>query len=376
MNIVIAMMCCHGQPCERNRDAFIEYVYRDYQNLKKEGKLKHNYRFIFYRGQTEEDRKKHQAFEPASVPPYLPYSKLSDENGNDLLDEVKQVKTTDKGKDLLFMDVPVSDGIEFTYEKTISAFYSIRKYFPDFDCLVRINISAFLNIRLLDKVIETTDPETIYCNAINAVLTDSNYANALYPRGDFYIMSRQYIDKILFSDYKCSKLSNKTIHPYELYYIWDSVSPIEQKEQIFGNRLDHVDDVLMGCTIKDVVGPNYFNKVKMVYYNLMIHPVEENSDLSEYLNRHVLTVRCKTVPPGQVSGWSWADSDYRKCDVIKFRKCYEYFSRQSYENGLTMNHLLVNEKTARPVMTVDYKNITIAEAKSWAGSDTAIIGVR
>lgn len=375
MNIVIAMMCCHGQPCERNRDAFIEYVYKDYQELKKQGKLKHNYQFVFYTGRTKEENEKVQISN--EIPEELSYGRLHDEKGelltvSDVLDNPEKITS----KDLFFLEVDTPDDIKFTYEKTVSAFNSIRTYLrPEFDYLVRVNISAFLNIRLLDKVIETADPEVVYCNAINAVITDPNYANTLYPRGDFYIISSQYIDEILFNYYKCSKLSNRMIHPYELYYIWDNIPPMMQREQIFGNTLDHVDDVLIGCTIKDIIGPKYFDKIKMVYYNLMIYPIKEDTDITEYLNRHVLSVRCKTVPEGQASGWSWNDNDYRKCDVIKFRKCYEYFSKQTYENGLTINHLLADENTARPVMRVDYHNVNPAEAKKNLRS-RPIIGVK
>jgi len=312
MKIGILMMMANKEPSLRNAEAFKEYVIKDYVNLKNSNKLENDYKFIFYYG--------------------------------DNLSETSIYKIDDN---ITYIHTCNDDDIYSTYEKTIEAFKKLDEI-DNFDYIVRINISMFLNIRLLDKIAKSLDPNIIYCNAINAVL-DQVYTNTIYPRGDLYIMSTDMIRKII----------NKS----DIFYI-NRKNPEDYNKQ-FKLKIDHVDDLLLGCTLKEALGDDYFKHIKMIYYNLIMKSIQEDEDISNMLNKHIIGTRLKTTPPGELSGYSWDDNDYRLNDILKFKKCYEYFFQFEYEKGLTINHLLVDESNSRPLTAVNYISCSVKDIKDY-----------
>ena len=87
--------------------------------------------------------------------------------------------------------VPAGDYIYRTFEKTHCALEYIGMLGLTYDLYVRINISSYINIHMLDRFADKFDENIVYCNAINAIVGDDRYLNDLCPRGDFYIFSEK-----------------------------------------------------------------------------------------------------------------------------------------------------------------------------------------
>ena len=227
------------------------------------------------------------------------------------------------------LKISTEESIYTTFEKGVWAL----KYISGYDWYIRINISCYLNILLLDKVLSQFNEDTVYCNAINSYINDEKYYNDLYPRGDMMIFSKKTREGIL-------KFTDK-------YFNCDTVST---------NRLNipHVDDTLFGLCFIDYFGAEYYKHLQMLKYNYI-----PDIDIT---NKTVSTIcignRVKTNPPGiKYSGYSWEDNEYRRYDAIKMEILNDRFKQQSY-NNVKLSDLLSNE---RPTLFITLTNRKIED---------------
>jgi hypothetical protein len=122
MKIAIMVMAANVEPSTRNLDA-IQNTLVKYQNEHKD-KFKNEYDFYFYW------------------------------SGGENLDEEVKISNSEKYNNLKFIEVKEEESIYRTFEKSIKAFDYIERN-GYYDWYVRMNISMWLNIDLLDSVIGT-----------------------------------------------------------------------------------------------------------------------------------------------------------------------------------------------------------------------------
>lgn len=224
------------------------------------------------------------------------------------------------------------DDIFSTYEKTVDAYKMIMGDW-DFDILIRCNISCYINIGLLDKVInDDYNREMIVANSINSIITLGEYANDLYARGDFYIIH--------------SELLERTLKTTDLLYNL----PI--------TRLDHVDDVLLGVNVIYALGDDYCDNLKSCLYTFIPY------DVPNVLNAYSLSFRLKTCPEGtRYSGYGWDGEEVRMKDVEKFHKVHDYIKDVEYDDDILLEQLLYSDDEAKEVIRVSAKNVGLDVAK-------------
>ena len=312
MKVAVLIMGTHGQPSERNTDAFIETVIK-YQN-EISSTLKHSYDFYVYRSTG---------------------TRIDGESNAVLI-------KNDRCPNLWDIEINEQEGVYRTFEKTYYALGCISRY----DMYVRINTSMFINIDLLDSVINQMDKKNVYCNAINAHLNANSpdWLNHIYPRGDMMIFGN-YIKKFILDEgkkylYCDTNLNNR---PY----------------------IEHVDDCLIGACIKDGGGKQYCNHIQMIKYNYI--PYFNLSDIKS-VNDFAIGSRLKTVPPDKnYSGYSWEDNEYRKIDVDKFwwmKNHIDKIDKEQYRK-VNINDLLADGEYSRPVACVNVFNVNISELRKF-----------
>lgn len=237
-----------------------------------------------------------------------------------LQSEEIQVNQSTEYPNYYIIHVGGTETVYRTYEKT----YLVYKYLMNnteyiYDRFVRINISVYLNMNLLDAIIEKTEEDDIYANVLNTyIVSDPKYINQIYPRGDFYIVSSKTIQGIL----ETGK---------DLMYI-----DTADKNRI---PIDHVDDTLFGIAYINYMGARYFEHLHLIYYNFIPYPAEsiislstDTNDTTVYtINDMAVCTRIKTIPPGiKYSGYSWDDNTYRKYDPIKIRTVHSLLKDKKY----------------------------------------------
>ena len=235
------------------------------------------------------------------------------------------------------ISIHLKESIYHTYEKTVTA---LKAIIDSYDWIIRINISSYINIKLLDKFISIADENMIYCNAINSIINDNTYLNELYPRGDFIMFSNKTLHKII---------------PHMNKFIFCDHS--------LEDRIDvtHVDDCLLGCVIIDTFGRSYYKKLQLINYNYIPY---NNVDTKHY-NEYAIASRVKTLIPGvNYSGYSWKDNEFRKFDVLKMKKLNEIVQQCEY-NNISLNDILVDEKHQRPTLFVSMANMPIKTFKEY-----------
>lgn len=303
MKIAVLIMSSNAEPSLRNvqamKDTFIKYS--------NEAELKHEYDFYTY------------------------YREESDELGKDEF-------IVDKDPDYPNYYIIRIGGVESvyrTYEKTYVAYQYLTEF--DYDRFIRINTSTYINLKLYDAVVESTDEDAIYTNALNTYI-DCNFKhlNGLYPRGDFYMTSKKVIEGIL-------------EHGEDLMYCDDLVK----------NRPDivHVDDTLFGYAFIKYMGKGYYNHLYTIYYNFApqqhLSPLLISGDMSEL----AIATRLKTVPEGQVSGYSWDDNEYRKCEPEKMKMIHNYLITIDYRMINDIKSLIVPDEYERPTLFIRPMNL-------------------
>ena len=299
MEIAVLIMGADMQPALRNIDAFKDTVVR-YVNDNKD-RLRHRYTFYVYYG---------------SVP------------GIDMnVDETYG--------NLFYISTPYEESVYRTFEKThhvISLLCSDEN--KKIDLFVRVNISMYLNIDLMDAVADKLKPCNVYCNAINShVNMNSEYYNDIYPRGDLMIFDRYIADII-------AKEGTKYLN-----------CDFRMKDRI---GVEHVDDCMIGICLIDGIGKDYYKHIYMLKYNYL--PATEISN--DQINRYAIGSRIKTVPPEiGYSGYSWDDNDYRLKDVEKFHWLYHFYinNKMSYD-FIKMADVLVEKDKSRPTLFVQVDN--------------------
>lgn len=296
MKVLVMMMWADIQPSIRNLSAFEDSVVKPY--LDKKDDYENEFFFCAY------------------------YSTKDDERSVWLNPE--------KGRFIDVYGVNEDEGIFRTYEKTYKMFeYACENI--DFDLLVRINISMWINLRVLDKVCSQFDKEKVYCNAINTHINgNSEYANDLYPRGDMFIMSRETLEGIV-------KVGRK--------YLYEDTNLMKRI------GVDHIDDCLMGVCLIDLYGKDYFKHIVAMKYNFC----PDNDVDFERFNGFAIGTRLKTTPPNTYSGYSWNDNEYRLRDSFKFEQLGKWYS-QRYDAlkgvELGLKDLMVNQNESRPTIFI------------------------
>lgn len=308
MKIAIEILCTAQQPSLRNIKAIKETYVLLCNNLKKQNKLNHDYEFYFY------------------------YS------SEDYLNGTESYTVKDQNYPNCFdMPVPEKESVYRTFEKGIFALKeTIEK---NFDWYIRCNISNYINIIVLDRVISQFDKNTVYCNAINTYINDENYYNEMYPRGDMMIFSKDIADGII-------KSSEKYINCDSI--LTDRIS------------IPHVDDCLFGLCIMDYFGKDeYYNHLRMLKYNYLPEP---EPAIKREVDFWCISSRVKTVPTNvKYSGYSWEDNEYRKFDVEKMKWLNSEIQKIDYrKNRIRLNEMFSD---SRKTLYVQLINVSIEDIK-------------
>ena len=304
MKILVMMMWANIQPSIRNLDAFVDSVVKPYNEHIDE--YSNDFHFCAY---------------------------YSSREGCD------DVWLDDKTNEFIEVyGVNEDEGIYRTYEKT----YKMFKYACDnmqFDLIVRINVSMWLNLRLLDEVCSQFKDDVVYCNAINTCINGSSeYVNDLYPRGDLMIMQRNVAQGIV-------KVGGK--------YMYEDVN--------LNKRIgvDHVDDCIIGICLIDLYGREYFKHIIPLRYN---YCPDSNIVLDKF-DEFAIGSRLKSTPPDMHSGYSWDDNDYRLNDVTKFnelKNISEHWRTDDFK-GVMIDELIVPRDKSRPTIFIEGVNKRIDE---------------
>ena len=304
MKILVMMMWANIQPSIRNLDAFVDSVVKPYNEHIDE--YSNDFHFCAY---------------------YSSREKCDDVWLDDKTNEFIEV-----------YGVNEDEGIYRTYEKT----YKMFKYACDnmqFDLIVRINVSMWLNLRLLDEVCSQFKDDVVYCNAINTCINGSSeYVNDLYPRGDLMIMQRSVVQGIV-------KVGGK--------YMYEDAN--------LNKRIgvDHVDDCIIGICLIDLYGREYFKHIIPLRYN---YCPDSNIVLNKF-DEFAIGSRLKSTPPNMHSGYSWDDNNYRLNDVTKFNELKSISEpwRADDFKGVTIDELIVPRDKSRPTIFIEGVNKRIDE---------------
>lgn len=311
MRIAVFMMAACVEPSTRNSQAFKNTVVK-YCNDNKD-RLKNTYEFYVYSALPVEDH----------------------EN----CDIVSAYTQDEKYDNLHYIVVNESESVYRTFEKTYDAFWYVDHDLEEkYDLYVRVNISMYLNIDLLDNVADKLKPGNVYCNAINSYVNlNSEYCNDLYPRGDLMIFDHKILEDIIYGDL-CE------------YLLHDDLF-------IEANDVDHVDDCLIGVCLINSLGKDYYKHLYMLKYNYLPDTEIDMKKISSY----AIGSRIKTVPPEVgYSGYSWDDNDYRKKDVEKFHYLYDYYNNKEFDySNVKMADVLVDKSSSRPTLFVHAQNVNV-----------------
>lgn len=293
-------MSTNREPSLTNVRMMKETLFADIDKLSNENKLRHSYDVFVYSGGSSE------------------YELNQDQNYKNVWYEV----------------LPIQESIYRTFEKTIESL-KLHKY----DFYIRINISCFLNIRLIDRILNGLRTNCIYCNAINSYIHDDTYLNDLYARGDMMIFSNEVKEKIL-------SQANKYMYCDQ---ILDDIRL----------NVEHVDDCILGLCYIDAYGKDYYKNLIMTNYNFLPQS-DVNYINSSLINRYSLSSRVKTLPPNvSYSGYSWNDNEYRRVDGQKMKYLQQYYESIDYEHETIMNVIdrcTVKKENSRPTLFVQYSN--------------------
>lgn len=300
------------EPSTRNSQAFKETVVK-YCNDYKES-LKNTYDFYVYSGVMIKDNN--------NCDPIITYTH------DDTYDNLHYIVVNEK------------ESVYRTFEKTFNTFLYVDHDLKEkYDLYVRVNISMYLNIDLLDNVVEKLKPGNVYCNAINSYVNlNSEYCNDLYPRGDLMIFDHKILECIIYG-------STGELLLHDELFDYDDVG------------VDHVDDCLIGVCLINSLGKDYYKHLYMLKYNYLPDTEIDLKKISSY----AIGSRIKTVPPEVgYSGYSWDDNDYRKKDVEKFHSLYDYYNNKEFDySNVKMADVLVDKSSSRPTLFVHAQNVNV-----------------
>jgi len=301
MRVAVLIMSTEMEPSISNTNTMKSTFIAETNRLMSEGKLKHEYKFIFY----------------------------------SCKDDVEELTVVhNDGYDNIYVKGPES--VYRTFEKSHEVFSHVIN--DNYDWFVRINISTFINIRLLDKALIFFNKDTVYANVLNAYINaDSEYHNDIYARGDFMIISNKVMNGIV-------DKGNDVIN-------WDD----DTKYRI---GITHVDDCLIGFCIMKFFGNEYYKHFKMLKYNYVPFQLKE-------VNINAIATRVKTIPPGEThSGYSWADNEWRRKDCEKMCALNETFKKLDYTRFIESD-IYPKKNEIRPVLCVTADNIPLENVKDY-----------
>ena len=328
MDIAVLIMTTDSEPSITN----IEGMQETFIKRTQEGQLQHKYDFILYTGDTRKNGLKNCNYSLISNRFQRTYVDLI----NDRISDFKELDCHHRNGNIYKFASSVDESIYRTFEKTYDVLDYLSTQEKEYDFYIRINISAWLNINLLDKIIEQLDKDIVYCNAINSIISDEKYLNDLYPRGDFIIFSSKVKDGILENGKK--------------YLYCDTL----EKDRL---NVPHVDDCLIGLCLIDYFGKYYYKHLKMLKYNYIPYNQQEPKQIK--ILEYAICSRVKTLPPNvSYSGYSWEDNKYRRYDSVKMRMLDDAYSNMKYDNVL-LKDLEVNESEGRPTLMTYMINTTV-----------------
>lgn len=298
-NVAIMVMAANMEPSTRNLEAIKETMIR-YQNENCEN-MKHYYDWYFY---------------------------WCDET----IEEEVVLEQSEEYENLGIIKIKDEESVYRTFEKSIKVFDLLSRT-KKYDWYVRINISMFLNMKLLDSAINVLKSGKMYGNAMNSYVNlNSKYCNDLYVRGDLMIFDSVVMEGIL---------------SQALRFMY---SDMNMKSR---DGVDHVDDCLIGCCFIEYSGSDYYKNLYMLNYQYIPdNEINENSKVE--MNNYCIGARVKTVPPTVTySGYSWDDNEYRKVDCVKMRKLDESVRRKNIDyKALQLRDLLVDKKDSRKTLFI------------------------
>lgn len=265
-------------------------------------------------------------------------------NSDKPIDTILDCKKDERYLNCYDIYISGEESVYHTYEKTYVTYEYLlnnEKIYGRYDWFVRINISCYVNLKLLDIVIKDMKKDTIYANALNSYVDyNFEYRNYFYPRGDFYIVSYETLKEIINTG-------------KDLMYC----------DQRLKNRpaLPHTDDTLFGYAFILAVGKTFYKRLQMIHYNFLPMISDNDEELRNLIianfNKNSISTRLKSVPLGQVSGYSWDDNKYRLYDPKKIKIVDNIVSDIKYEN-ITLDDILVSPLQERPTIYVTGSNIT------------------
>ena len=316
MKVAVLIMTTESEPSLTN----IEGMKETFIKRTQEGHLDNEYEFILYNGIDSSSRHEYEN------------TKLLEKQSNYL----QKIDTGHKNGNVYKIQCDQFESIYKTFEKTIDIFTTLALSKKTYDWYIRINISAWLNIDLIDKILPQLDNDKVYCNAINSIISDEKYLNDLYPRGDFMMFSAKVKAGIYIEGYK--------------FYNCD---------KRLDNRLNvpHVDDCLIGLSLIHYFGKDYYKHLKMLTYNYL--PQNKFSKEKLQIKRNAVCSRVKTVPPGETySGYSWNDNEWRRYDKEKMLQLSKMYKDIDYTN-INLSDIIVSENKGRLILLVLMQNATV-----------------
>lgn len=281
MKINIVILSANNEIAVRNteaqRNTFIKHIF--------EQKRKNDYKVFFYEGDNS---------------------------------EIEEVKLSENVYDIKCAS---NDDIKHTFEKTCEAYDYIIKHYPS-DLIVRANISCYINIDLLDNIAqEIYDNGYIIANRVNTILNAGKFMNYLYPRGDFYIVRTDLVEKAL-----------------------------QNMEGLFDENnfeVDSVDDTKFGVCLWNADKEKYVNRLHCCKYKLMVYEGIES------FSKNTLSFRLKTINKNEhYTGYSWNDIEARKYDSEKMHKLYNLLNKYHFNSEYYKNTKL--EDVIIPDNDIDY----------------------
>lgn len=180
------------------------------------------------------------------------------------------------------------DGIYETYQKTIEAFNTIIN--EEFDYLIRVNISTYINLFVIDKILNSLNSDNIYCNRAPSYVDSEKFVNKFFPRGDAYIINKKRLVDIL-----------NVAKEYNAFEDYDF------KEKC--------DDALLGVLLLKTYGKQILDNI--ITFNYTFIPNTFITHEGFYKSMITPFSRLKTCPPNTTSGYSWNDNEYRLYDIEK-----------------------------------------------------------
>lgn len=318
MRIAVLIMSGNQEPSLRNVETLKETMVKNSSNMD----LKNSYDFFTYS------------------------YKDSDEPVDTVLDCTKDERYPN------CYDIHISgvESVYHTYEKTYTTYEYLlnnEDKYGRYDWFVRINISCYVNLKLMDLVIKDMKKDTIYANALNSYVDLTfEYCNYFYPRGDFYIVSHETMEEIM----PVGK---------DLMYC----------DQRLKNRpaVPHVDDTLFGYAFILAAGKKFYKRLQMIYYNF-IPMISDNPEVLRTMvagnfSKKAISSRVKSVPDGQMSGYSWNDNKYRLYDPEKMKILDDIIAGIKYES-VTLDDILVPPLQEKQTIYISASSVTPSQLVS------------